>query len=580
MPHATVPSPGLQAFILCGPGESLSTFTSNPKDLSKALMPIANRPMVWYPLDWCHRMGINHVTLITPPESHPALEAALATNPSLTSLPRKPDLLAPAHLEQTTGTGEILRLEEVQKSIISDFIILPCDLVSELDGNKLLQQWMTLNPLSSSSKKRKGALALFYPTHGLEGISNKNDETDFIATVPLPKPTVPAPQGSLRSDVESLVMLIPKDSLKDRIEEDNGVFKLRVQLTQKYGRVKLKMKHRDAHVYIFPKWVKDYAARNYKFDSISEDVLGWWAKAQWQKGLGEKLGMDDLDSQDPSSPASDDLETSHHNLHDEEDDSSPADAAHLSTTRVSPALQMQSSKIPFASRVRGTTPLLFPSQVPIPPLYAYVQPNITPSTPLIRRVDTSPSLLSISLHLARLQPNSSNPLAPEHKLHPSSTVGIQTRITLEDSLIAENVTIGTRCAIKETVIGAGCDIGNGVRLTRCLLMEGVRVGDGVVLTGCVVGRRARIEGWAARPLEAEGKVEEGKGKGKKKGDDEEDERTRLTECEVAPNFVVKNGTEAKGEKMMAELDGIDGSDYDDDDDLDDDVEVQDNVAQH
>lgn len=59
MPHATMPSPGLQALILCGPGASLATFTSNPKESSKALLPIANRPMVWYPMDWCHRMGIN-----------------------------------------------------------------------------------------------------------------------------------------------------------------------------------------------------------------------------------------------------------------------------------------------------------------------------------------------------------------------------------------------------------------------------------------------------------------------------------------------------------------------------------------
>lgn len=58
MPHATLPSPGLQAFIFCGPGVSLNTFTSTPKDFPKALVPIANRPMVWYPLDYCYRMGV------------------------------------------------------------------------------------------------------------------------------------------------------------------------------------------------------------------------------------------------------------------------------------------------------------------------------------------------------------------------------------------------------------------------------------------------------------------------------------------------------------------------------------------
>jgi hypothetical protein len=60
MPHFNlpVPSAGFQALILCGPGVSLNTFTSNPEEYPKALVPIANRPMVWYPLDWCYRLGI------------------------------------------------------------------------------------------------------------------------------------------------------------------------------------------------------------------------------------------------------------------------------------------------------------------------------------------------------------------------------------------------------------------------------------------------------------------------------------------------------------------------------------------
>jgi hypothetical protein len=66
MPHA-VASPGFQAIILCGPGASFSTFTSSPKDVPKALLPVANRPMVWYPLEWCYRMGVTGESIISPP---------------------------------------------------------------------------------------------------------------------------------------------------------------------------------------------------------------------------------------------------------------------------------------------------------------------------------------------------------------------------------------------------------------------------------------------------------------------------------------------------------------------------------
>ena len=68
MPHATLPSPGFQALILCGPGASLDTFTSNPSDFPKALVPVANRPMVWYPLDWCYRMGVSSTCVCELPQ--------------------------------------------------------------------------------------------------------------------------------------------------------------------------------------------------------------------------------------------------------------------------------------------------------------------------------------------------------------------------------------------------------------------------------------------------------------------------------------------------------------------------------
>lgn len=53
-----MPPTGFQAIILCGPGVSFDTFTSKAEVSPKALIPIANRPMVWYPLDFCYRMGI------------------------------------------------------------------------------------------------------------------------------------------------------------------------------------------------------------------------------------------------------------------------------------------------------------------------------------------------------------------------------------------------------------------------------------------------------------------------------------------------------------------------------------------
>ncbi|WPH01546.1 translation initiation factor eIF-2B subunit gamma like protein [Acrodontium crateriforme] len=564
MPHATVPSPGLQALILCGPGVSLNTFTSNPADLPKALVPIANRPMVWYALDWCYRMGIVDVALVTPPESAPALEAALATHPSLTGLPSpKPDVLSPPLLTQTTGTGELLRLPEVQKRITSDFIVLPCDLIAHLDGSALLQQWMTLNPPSAA--KAKAGLAVFYPTHGREGLSTKKDETDFIASVPLASSPVTPPSGSLRPYIEQLVLTMPTDSLKDRLEADKGFLRVRQSLLNTHARVKCRTKWRDAHVYIFPLWVKNFIAGEERLETVSEDVIGWWAKAGWQKGLAAKLGIDKVLNSAPVQ--SEDGEGDYEGIE--------CDPTVLSSTKTLVHHPKPSPEIAFASRVGTsesiTAPSPDPSSISIPPLLAYIQPAFSESspanTPLIRRVDTTQQLLSLSLLLAKLPDG--HALAHTHKIHPTASIGIQSRVSAEDSIVGPNVTTGIRCNIKESVIGAGCELGEGVRLTRCILMDGVIVGPGVVLSGCVIGRRAKIEGipTAPPPSTPAGSETKPAAKGKARSKDADDDgRTRLTDCEVAPGFIVESGTEAKGEKMMG-FDTEDG-DFDDDDDMD------------
>lgn len=82
MPHAvSSPSPGLQALILCGPGSSFPTFTANPDENPKALLPIANRPMVWYPIDFCYRSGITGTAHL--PLSHSSARASRFPLPAL-----------------------------------------------------------------------------------------------------------------------------------------------------------------------------------------------------------------------------------------------------------------------------------------------------------------------------------------------------------------------------------------------------------------------------------------------------------------------------------------------------------------
>ncbi|KAK3209293.1 hypothetical protein GRF29_69g1329609 [Pseudopithomyces chartarum] len=543
MPHATLPSPGFQALILCGPGASLTTFTSSPKDIPKALLPVANRPMVWYPLEWCYRMGVTDITIVTPPESLDAIEAALSRDPHLTSLPApKPDIIAPKDLTHETGTGHLFRLPEVQDAIKNDFIVLPCDIVCELDGTALADAWMVEEaglgaaagrstatgslPIGIGGEKlgRRGGLGVWYQTKG-EG-SKKGEETDFIATTPLSTPVVPPPADSLRRNVSNLVYTAPTDTLND-ITEENKTFPVRHSLIRKHGRIKMLTTHRDAHIYFLPYWVIEMIKKNEKFESVAEDVLGWWAKAGWQNGLADKLGLRSI-LQPEDEPGSDHGSQ----VIEEEIDVSKFSSTYIGSSRSDDSAPSLASRVRNSNIPEAVQSLSKPKLV-VPPFLSYVQPATT-DAPLIRRVDTAHLLLTISLRLAKLpsleETNGvpASPFSHACKVAHKNLIPRKCRVEAENSLLAENVMVAEKTNIKESCIGANCKIGEGARLLRCLLMEGAEVGENVQLTDCILGRRCKIEG----------------------GEAKSEDKTVLKDCEVQDGQVIEWGTESKGEKFM------------------------------
>lgn len=366
--------------------------------------------------------------------------------------------------------------------------------------------------LGGEAGGRRGGLGVWFETKGEDSI--KGAETDFVITTPLQQPAAPPPVGSLRPHISKLLYATTTDTLRDITEEKKG-FPIRHGLIEKHGRVRMLTTHRDAHVYLFPYWVLDMIKRNKNFDSISEDVVGWWAKAGWQKGLAEKLSLREVfDPKFASEEGKDGVHGRHvsGNIEDE------IDLASMSSTHVSALGMKEPTKSPLS----------------VPPFLSYIHPAPTASlpSPLIRRVDTPHLLLHTSLHLATLPPSTDpppniyptgpSPLSHSQKISTDpSLIAPRTTIHTPTTLIAPNTTVATHCIIKSSVVGANCVIEEGVRLTGCLLMDGVTVGEKAVLQGCILGRRCAV------------------GKG-----------SNLKECEVQEGYQVKEETEAKGEKMM------------------------------
>ncbi|KAJ5359671.1 uncharacterized protein N7496_012084 [Penicillium cataractarum] len=542
-PSAVVPGVGIQALILCGPGVSLNTFTTN-EEYPKALIPLANRPLIYYQLSWLKKSGITDITLITPPSTAAPLQAALQQNPHLTSLPSpSPSVLAPKDLDLNMGTAELLRLPEVQACIKTDFLLLPCDLVCEIPGESLLEAWMVSQsalggsstvsegrnahgPTSSGSGGekggRRGGLTVFYQTQNREE-SVKGEGTDFVAIAPLDNDEAPAVShavdgpAALRHNLSKVVLSMPMATVKEKMEQDKGLL-LRHSLTEKHPRVKMLSTFRDAHLYIFPYWVKELALRQETFQSVSEDLVGFWAKAEWQRGLGEKLGMDEIFHRENGAHAES-------GSYDGESIEEEIDLLAMSTTSSRPNISATrpTPTSSFASRVSNVSSDAEKPELKIPPLLAYVQRG---SAPFVRRVDSSAILLSTALRLAKLESieeagAAASPFALPQKIAHPEGIAQRTTITKSDCLVGQNTTVESKCVIKESVIGANVKICSGARLQRCLIMDGAVVNSSCTLTGCIVGRRAVI------------------------GKD-----SVLKDSEVGDGYLVEEETDAKNEKFM------------------------------
>ncbi|KAJ5952721.1 uncharacterized protein N7479_011134 [Penicillium vulpinum] len=344
------------------------------------------------------------------------------------------------------ATAQLLRLPEVQSGIESDFLLLPCDLVCEVKGTYLLQIWMASqgqNVMAEEVKHRRGGLCMYY--HAEDAV--KDESLDLVAVEPLRQTEGPARSGHR---VSKLLMSMGMDTVKSNMEHDKG-FLLRHSFVRRQDtQAKMLTGYRDAHLYIFPYWVKDLARRQERLVSVSEDLIGLWAKSGWQRGLHEKLGMDTCLGQQKESQENDYRELS-------------------TVTHQSPQNDVSE----------------------VPPLLAYLH---TGSAPLVRRIDNPALLLSTSLRLAKQQSieevdhaANRSPFAHERKIASPECVASNCFISKADCLLGSNVIVEKRSAIKESCIGPNSKICSGARITRCVILDNVVIGERCVLIGCVVG---------------------------------------------------------------------------------------------
>ncbi|KAG2730771.1 hypothetical protein G9P44_005920 [Scheffersomyces stipitis] len=142
------------AIILCGDGKALSPFSATRSTGSpKALLPIANKPMLSYVLDWCEKAFFPRVTVVVGTDAESDIQNAVDQY--------KADKVKENQDKDASddGTGHSTAIEvygfdaENSGQIIyqlyksnawkpyQNFVILPCDLVTNLPPQVLIEAY-------------------------------------------------------------------------------------------------------------------------------------------------------------------------------------------------------------------------------------------------------------------------------------------------------------------------------------------------------------------------------------------------------------------------------------------------------
>ncbi|RKP14779.1 nucleotide-diphospho-sugar transferase [Piptocephalis cylindrospora] len=244
--------PEFQGVILAGQGNNLSVLPEHPSLLPKALLPVAGRPMVCYPIEWLEKAGVLDIIIVAHGPAGPRISHALKSAYTGAAEVKVISLDGPA-----MGTADALI--QIRDKLKHDIVVVGCDLITDVNSTAFLDHHRVASP---------SLTALFYQPRWEAGTPPKDNP--FASLV------------GVEGRTGRLVMASSPD--EDEIS-------LRTSLLWKYPCVDLYTQLQDAHAYVMQRWVLDFVADRPKIISLREDLLPLLAKAQYKRGMSKGLDV-------------------------------------------------------------------------------------------------------------------------------------------------------------------------------------------------------------------------------------------------------------------------------------------------
>ncbi|XP_022110388.1 translation initiation factor eIF-2B subunit gamma-like [Acanthaster planci] len=417
-----------QAVIMAGGrGSRMPDLTAS---VPKALLPVGNRPLVWYPVNMLDKAGFESVIIVTFDSVKRDLVQALQSSAG-ELLIRLDVVTIPS--DEDWGTAESLRF--IRDKIKTDVLVISCDLITDIelhllaDVHRTYDASMTMLMHTTLDQSNEGGVSV----PGTKS-KRKTEQRDIVGL----------------DDKGSRILLLAAEA---DVEEALSVKK---SVLKRYPFIQVKTRLMDAHMYILKKWVLDFLGDNKigrTYSTIKGELIPYLVRKQFSRPKTGQLGPQ-LDSMESVALQQDKDLSSYGGL----DDLTKKARAMSSWNEHSGDM---SDYYQHGDTLRCHTYIMDSGFcIRANTLAAYCEAN--------RQIPQQRQLVG------------EDPL-----IHPTATIKTKSQVG-QDSMLGEGTTIGEKVSVKRSIIGKHCIVGDKVKIINSVVMDHVNISEGCTIQGSIV----------------------------------------------------------------------------------------------
>lgn len=511
-----------QAIICCGKGENLVPFSAvRPHGIPKALLPVANKPMVHHVLDWCYT-AFSEILVVTDSESCDQVakyvrDEYMKTKKQKSGLQDTKAMNRNAESQAIQGreksifdfgkvkvvvprknmksTGSVLQSLYKNNQITKNFVILPCDFITDLPAEILIEEYRNLHNEDTL------AMLVFYENNNFIDDVKKTSSFKKLYTC------------YSHDDSGDLCLL---DNYSQASVLKNKFLNVRTQMCWRYPQVNVSSKLMDSFIFFCSSKLlsvlsdqfsldsepteESFSDYEYEYKTISKIVRDL-ARRSWQHSTEkEKIQMFILPKE---------------------------------------CVFARCDNLPVYMECNRFLMNQLHSQNVQKGVYQVAHKFIYPSAAVTHEHDVSDSSIVSSVPATGSVASAGTLVESTMSMKGMPLIG-------PESILGNNCSIDERTNVKKSLIHNDVIIGKRCKITGCVIFPNAVIQDDVVLENCIVGHNVTVES-----------------------------KCRLLNCNVENTYSVSRGSNIKGETLLTINIGDDEEEDDEDEDDEEDYDYED-----